>query len=515
MPRGRVFHIVTDEIHPDTGVQLITEEKIKETVEKYKSIKKWAYIKHDKDVWTEKDVASGKSKGAKAGEPKNAHFHIVLNTENNNMDVDVISKWFGIASNFIDLPKGRGAFLDCIEYLTHEDIKQQNLGKHLYPDEEIHSNFDFRAELTERNENRAKHGGQDLNLKKAIRYEVLYNGMTLLQARAADKINYMEDYKELRNLRYEYINRLDPPKQRMNFYVSGYGGVGKGLLSMALARMLAKTCNPELSSDDEMFFSIGADNASFEGYDGQPVIIWNDCRAFELLERLGGRGNVFEVFDTHPIKKRQNIKYSSINLCNVYNIVNSVDPYKKFLDGLAGEYVDKTGHQFIAEDKGQAYRRFPVLIPINYEYFTVLLNAGYFNDTPEYEELINYGSFVGNFQKLEIALENQPEKLKEQQQRLLLPVTDKVKETMEKEKKVLTDEEIEDKFGDYGSPYVPTQADIQAEINRENYRKFMEIPENRDNVIALRDYGYDIGTVVDPDEIEEEQRKKRGNNYDK
>lgn len=450
MPKGRVFHIVTDEIHPDTGVQLITEDKIKETVEKYKSIKKWAYIKHDKDVWTEADVLSGKSKGAKAGDPKNAHFHIVLNTENNSMDVDVISRWFGIASNFIDLPKGRGAFLDCIEYLTHEDEKQQALEKHLYPDEEVHSNFDFRKALDIRNEQRSRHDGQDLSLKKAIRYEVLYNGMTLLQAREADKVNYMEDYRELKNLRLEYINRLDPPKLRMNFYISGEGGLGKGLLSRALGRILAQMVNPELTEVDEMFFSVGADNATFEGYDGQPVIIWNDCRALEMFQILKSRGNIFEIFDTHPIKKRQNVKYSSVNLCNVFNIVNSTQPYTSFLNGLAGEYRDGTGQMHYAEDKGQAYRRFPVIMPINYDYFTIFLNSGFFNDTPEYEELIEYGKIVGNFQKLAIALDNQPEKLEEQHQRLLLPVTDKVKEVMEKEKKVLTDEEIKGLFKDYG-----------------------------------------------------------------
>ena len=46
--------------------------------------------------------------------------------------------------------EGQGTFLDCVEYLTHEHEKQQKLGKHLYSDEEIHANFDWRMAVDER-----------------------------------------------------------------------------------------------------------------------------------------------------------------------------------------------------------------------------------------------------------------------------------------------------------------------------------------------------------------------------
>lgn len=42
--------------------------------------------------------------------------------------------------------------MDEVEYLTHESEKQQSLGKYLYPDEEVHSNFNFREAINERNE---------------------------------------------------------------------------------------------------------------------------------------------------------------------------------------------------------------------------------------------------------------------------------------------------------------------------------------------------------------------------
>ena len=43
----------------------------------------------------------------------------------------------------VDIPKGRGAFLDCVQYLTHSSEKCQEEGKALYPDSEVFSNFDW------------------------------------------------------------------------------------------------------------------------------------------------------------------------------------------------------------------------------------------------------------------------------------------------------------------------------------------------------------------------------------
>ena len=140
----------------------------------------------------------------------------------------------------------------------------------------------------------------------------------------------------------KYISERAPmPKTRLNYYISGTGGIGKGLICRAIARSLY----PSLKDDDDIFFEVGAQGVPFEGYDGQPVIIWNDRRAYDLLQELNGRGNVFNVFDTHPARGKQNIKYASVNLINEVNIVNSVQDYSEFLDGLAGEYRQGREHQ--------------------------------------------------------------------------------------------------------------------------------------------------------------------------
>ena len=89
-------------------------------------------------------------------------------------------------------------------------------------------------------------------------------------------------------MRAKYISKTAPmPKMRINYYIyaedeKAGSGIGKGLLSKALARSMY----PHLTEDDEIFFEVGSQGALFEGYDGQPVLIWNDRRGVNFL-RIG------------------------------------------------------------------------------------------------------------------------------------------------------------------------------------------------------------------------------------
>lgn len=456
MASGKVFEVSTRCQLPD-GTQVLDEHTIRLALT-HKVIKRWAYIIHDKDVYSEKDeqesrtradkatakkaalMAEGKAEEAaavgipeihEAGKPKAPHWHVVFETPFNYTSTATLAKWFKVPEHLIEVKNGRGAFLDAVMYLTHEDEKQQALGKHLYPDDAITTSigFDFRAELTERAKIVLKHG-RDLGPKERMRDDVLRYGKTLLQCLEDDPVMYAADFSTLKRLRMDYISRMEPPRTRINYYVEGRGGVGKGLFSRGLARMLAVQYNPELAGmgDSAMFFEVGADGALFECYDGQPVIIWNDWRAFDLLKALKGRGNVFTVFDTHPTRQKQNVKYSSINLCNVVNIVNSVQPYVEFLDGLAGEYDDKDGNRRGVEDKGQSYRRFPVIIPIHEADFDIMLNRGFMEGSAAFTEYLEYGNVRANMQVIAERCGRNQELARQIEGQVMLPVLEGHKE---------------------------------------------------------------------------------------
>lgn len=136
-------------------------------------------------------------------------------------------------------------------------------------------------------------------------------------------------------------------------------------------------------SDDEIFCYVGSDSVCFENYDGQPVVIWDDCRHNELFKKLGDRGTIFNIFDTKPKRISQKKKYSQTNLINIINIVNSVEPIQGFLDGLAGQYFDREEGRYIdaeTDQKAQSYRRFPVCINVHPQYYDIQIYQPFFGD---------------------------------------------------------------------------------------------------------------------------------------
>ena len=99
-----------------------------------------------------------------------------------------MAKWFNTKWNFARPAKGRGAFIECVRYLTHEDEAQQALGKHLYPDNAIYSNFDFRSEIDAMEREKATYGGSSLSLEDELRFNVLQKGTTVRSIIQTDDI---------------------------------------------------------------------------------------------------------------------------------------------------------------------------------------------------------------------------------------------------------------------------------------------------------------------------------------
>lgn len=443
--RARIFNIMQYQNHPNTGEMLLSEDAIKSAVE-HKGIDKWAYVLHNQDIHTQQECDryikdhNGEQPEWKVGDKKPPHWHVVIQFKNQS-DTSTVAKWLGITENYVQVPKGNGPgkFLDCVAYLTHENKKQQSQGKHLYSDEEIHSNFDFRSELNQRADDKVKYGG-DLSPKDKLRYDVLYRGKTLRQCISEAPKLYMDDMQYLKKARLDYISRQPAPPNRINYYVTGEGGDGKGLMCRSIARSLFPN-----DYDDEIFFEVGSDNCLFEGYDGQPVIIWNDFRAHELIESLGSIGNVYTVFDTHPTRQKQNIKYGSINLCNTVNLINSVQPWSEFLDEL----------NFNKEDRKhkQAYRRFPLISVLHTSDYDLLINKGFIEgDSESFGQYIEYKHIQGSLRMIAERCRANDELARELEAKTVKPVITAHNQLVTKMEEIPDDEdEIRAEFANYGT----------------------------------------------------------------
>ena len=101
------------------------KEPIGDILRRYKTIKKYAYILHDKD----KDVSP--------------HYHIYVNFGKSGVDSKIVAQWFGVQESQIERIKGRAT--DMLLYLTHGQPSQKN--KYQYSPSEVVANFDFEAEI--------------------------------------------------------------------------------------------------------------------------------------------------------------------------------------------------------------------------------------------------------------------------------------------------------------------------------------------------------------------------------
>ena len=395
--RGRIFNCLQYEYNPKTGACLnFTEANILACL-KHRTITRYAYIKHDKDVVTEADIETGRGAytDADLNKPKGVHWHIVIETANNAYPASTIAKWLNIPENMVDIPKGRGAFIDCVEYLRHSDIHQALKGKYEYGADEVKANFDWETEVEALILRKTEYE-RPLSEKEYVKNSVLYKGMTIREVIDRYPTLYQEELTTLQKLRLEYLNRNAPmPPFRVNYYIYGNSGTGKD----TMAHSLAKALFSNMEYDDDVYFEIGSKKVTFSGYDGQPVIIWSEFRADTFVDALGGYESVLGTIDIIPKNKREHKKYGDIRLVNAVNIVTSTQDYRDFLRGLVQEGDP---------DPTQANRRFPIIIPIHADYFDIMLNEGYLGGDA-FSEYRAWRQVRGSFGELARKLNSRPD----------------------------------------------------------------------------------------------------------
>jgi len=447
--RSRVFNCLQYEFNPKTGENLNFNESNILSCISHKSIKRYAYACHDKDTVTEADIETGKGMYniSDLGKLKGRHWHIVLELST-PLPVSTIAKWLGIPENFVEVPKGRGAFIDCVEYLRHSDIRQALNGKYEYDISDIKSNFDWETEVEMIIARKTKYE-KPLSEEDYIRNEVLYRGMTLKEVREKYPTMYQNKMQIFKRLRLEYVSSLAPmPTYRINFYIEGQTGYGKDTMAYSIARSLF----PDLKED--AYFEIGSKKVTFDGYDGEPVIIWSEFRASTFVDIMGGYENVLSSIDIIPKNKREHKKFGDVRLTNSINIITSTQPYDDFLRGL----IDRSD-----PSPEQANRRFPIIIRLHVKDFDILINSGYLSDNSTYHDYQAWKHLQGSFGELARRLSAHQDlrnQIEEKMTKPLIEAHDTVAHNIKADEyEGLSDAEIMQNFLNYGES-VPTKTDI-------------------------------------------------------
>ena len=389
---------VQSRVKDDEGNEIFTKEMIdkyiaKQTSRSKKSIEWYAWIVHDKDVYTEQDKleAHGNPTKIKIGELKPPHIHLILKFRNSRRQTDVANA-FHLDKHFVRKPtvNTRGIQLPAmVTYLTHErePLKARYSRELIYT-----SHPDLLNEMIDKYEEiYPKKLSKQSRRKLAEKYveEITRGDISLAQIKEQWGFNFYLDYEaRFIKARHEYIRTKFEMKPRINYFIEGESGVGKStvarMLALALGRQVfAKELNQANHEEhdftkDEMFLEVGERKVRFDAYEYQPTLIWNDVRSQDLLNEFGREG-VLNLLELNPVKRNYNIKYGGVILSNQVNIINGIEDCDTFIGGLTESYKDASGVEHAGEDKKQAYRRFPVVLHIHQDYIEIKINTMIFD----------------------------------------------------------------------------------------------------------------------------------------
>ena len=291
MPSVRACEIVS-RLNNDDGEVLFDMDKLSEILKaKSHVISNYAYIIHDKDLYTKADES--RNPKHKAGEFKPAHIHLVLKFERSQpQKTKYICKWFNLAENFVS--KINGSFEDAVLYLAHINAPD----KAQYDVKNITANFDVQSVIANADSKDKLSSIVDRILSGEIRE---YNKTTEIDTKL---LVYPDSLRVIENafkVRAEYLQNTQSERKTTCIYICGQAGAGK----TTLAKKIADTHNMD-------YFVSSGSNDVLDGYCQQPCLILDDIRPSAL-----GLSDLLKLLDPHTacsIKSRYKNKYVNCSL---------------------------------------------------------------------------------------------------------------------------------------------------------------------------------------------------------
>lgn len=322
--------------------------KIIDVLQSYRSIKKWAYILHDKDNYTKYDELENPEH--KAGTHKPNHVHVYCNFGENSIDHKLFASWFKI--NEHSVKKILTTASNCLLYFVHGTTEAIEQGKFQYNWSEVKHSPNWNPEVFTEEER--------FNLGIGNFKEYSYKEQI-------DRVHAIKDV----TLRIKMQKKLDDAfmtelKYRATFidrfiqvmFVTGDSGTGKTTFARQFIEKLnyfdivpkeywEKTSKSE--DKDKPFRHLdygisGASNDAFENYKGQDVYILDDMRDDSF-----GFTDLLKFLDNHtnsPVKARYN------NKC-FYGVLLVITSKQKLSEWYKGEDKKKLDKATLK----QLYRR--------------------------------------------------------------------------------------------------------------------------------------------------------------
>lgn len=209
------------------------KEPLQDILKRYKTIKKWAYILHDKD----KDATP--------------HLDIYVNFGETGVESSEVAKWFGLQESQIEKVKGRAQ--DMLLYLIHGNDSQKH--KYQYSPDEVVANFDFKSEIAKA---RIIGNFDKYSYAKQLKF---VNSLP-----RDERIKAFKSLKDHWKLHCEYLT-LNPNRDIQVMFFTGKAGCGKTYYAKKFLDKLDYDYAISSSSNDPL-----------QDYQGQDALILDDLR---------------------------------------------------------------------------------------------------------------------------------------------------------------------------------------------------------------------------------------------
>lgn len=299
----------------------------------------WAYIVHDKDVYTVEDQQLNPQHVA--GSPKAKHLHISMYLPNAKT-IPALAKCLGVPPQYIQKFTGDNAKQNLFSYLIHRTEGSKRDGKHVYSFDEVHANFDYKA-YVEGITNAIKSAELD---KDTVQQLIMTNKLRFIDFITNDKYTgfYIKNKQFVTTCIDTFYKRQMNNRSRDKItvlYIEGESGSGKTEYAKHYA----------LKNYRDYCMSSSA-NDSAQDYLGQDVMIFDDARPsdFTAAEWL-------KLLDPYNNESTINSRYYNKYLAVKCIILTSVVP---FLDFFAYAFQNGGGNQ--SEPIAQFIRRFDYVL---------------------------------------------------------------------------------------------------------------------------------------------------------
>lgn len=279
------------------GVKLIDVETLEDFLKSKNCIKNFAYITHDKDMYSNEEEQQNPEHMADTLKP--AHIHLLLRFESQQpQKLECVANWFSLTSNFVS--KIHGSWEDACLYLIHRNSPD----KYQYPVEDVISNFNYKDFL----ENRTTKSMLDIVIEQILAGEIKEYNKT-------SKINPLFLVKHTRkiddtfNVQADHLQSTQKERNTTCIFITGSSGVGKTTFAKKIAE----------EKGLEYFISSGS-NDILDGYRQEPCIILDDIRPSSL-----GLSDLLKMLDPHTassVKSRYKNKYLSCELIIITTILD-------------------------------------------------------------------------------------------------------------------------------------------------------------------------------------------------